>query len=74
MGDKTTMATLKIDNEDLRVPDVLVTRMTQRMWKLGTNARRAAYAERARKRLTAGHRGKNDITTIIVADFSRGLD
>jgi len=65
------MATLKTDKEELRVSDVLVTRMTQRMWKLGTDARRAAYADRARKRITAGHRSNNDIATIIVADHAR---
>ena len=62
------MATLKIENEEVRVPDALVIRMAQRMWKLGTDARRAAYAERARKRLNGGGRGKNDVAVVIVAD------
>ncbi|HXP77124.1 MAG TPA: hypothetical protein VN823_23510 [Stellaceae bacterium] len=62
------MATLKIENEEVRVSDALVIRMAERMWKLGTDARRAAYAERARKRLNAGGRGKNDVAVAIVAD------
>ncbi len=65
------MATLKTGKEEIRVSDVLVTRMTHRMWKLGSDARRAAYADRARKRITAGHPSKNDIATIIVADHTR---
>lgn len=62
------MATLKIENEEVRVPEALVIRMAQRMWKLGTDARRAAYAERARKRVNGGGRGKNDVAVVIVAD------
>jgi hypothetical protein len=62
------MATLKIDSDEIRVSDSLVIRMAERMWKLGTEVRRAAYAERARKRVTAGRRGKNDVAVIIVAD------
>ena len=65
------MATLDIDKEEKRVSDALVTRMTHPMWKLGSVGRRAAYIERARKRVTAGHRSKSDIAAIIVADHAR---
>ena len=64
------MATLKIDEEELRVSDAVVVRMTERLWRLGNDPRRAAFAERARKRLSAGQRGQNDIATVIVADHS----
>ncbi len=64
------MATLKIDKEELRVSDAVVVRMTERLCRLGNDARRAAFAERARKRLNAGQRGRNDIATVIVADHS----
>jgi len=65
------MATLKIDGDEIHVSDSLVIRMAERMWKLGTEERRAAYVERARKRLTAGQRRKNDVAAIIVADHVR---
>jgi hypothetical protein len=64
------MATLKIDDEEVRVSDAVVVRMTERLWRLGSDSRRAAFAERARKRLSAGERGANDIATVIVADHS----
>jgi len=64
------MATLKIDDEEVRVPDAVVFRMAERIWKLGNDQRRAAFVERARKRITAGQRGQNDIATIIVADHA----
>jgi hypothetical protein len=65
---EAVMATLKIEDEEVRVPDALVIRIAERMWKLGSDARRAAHAERARKRLKGGGRGKNDIAVVIVAD------
>jgi hypothetical protein len=68
---KRQMATLKIDDEEVRVSNVLVIRMAERMGRLGNDQRRAAFAERARKRVSAGQRGKNDIATIIVADHAR---
>jgi hypothetical protein len=66
------MATLKIDDEEVRVSNALVIRMAERMGRLGSDQRRTAFAERARKRVSAGQRGKNDIATIIVADHARG--
>ena len=64
------MATLKIDKEEVRVSDAVVIRMTERMWKLGNDQRRAAFVERARKRINAGGRGRNDIAVVIIADHS----
>ena len=64
------MATLKIDKEEVRVSDAVVIRMTERMWKLGNDQRRAAFVERARKRINDGGRGKNDIAVVIIADHS----
>jgi hypothetical protein len=66
------MATLKIDNDEVRVSDALVIRMADRLWRLGSAARRAAYAERARKRLAAGRRGKSDVAVVILADHPGG--
>ena len=66
------MAMLKIDDEEVRVSNMLVIRMAERMWKLGSDQRRAAFAERARARLQAGHRGKNDVAAVILADHVRG--
>jgi hypothetical protein len=62
------MATLKIDEEEVHVSDAVVFRMAERIWKLGNDQRRAAFVERARKRITAGQRRINDIATIVVAD------
>ncbi len=64
------MATLKIDKEEVHVSDAVVTRMVERMWKLGNDQRRAAYVERARERINAGQRGTNDLAVVIVADHS----
>jgi len=64
------MATLKIDEEEVHVSDATVLRMAERIWKLGNDQRRAAFVERARKRITAGQRGKNDVATIVVADHA----
>ncbi len=65
-----TVATLKIENDEVRVSDTVVNRIVCRMWRLGSDERRAAYAERARKRITAGHRSRNDIAIVIIADHS----
>ena len=62
------MAILKIDKEEVRVSDAVVIRMTERLWKLGNDQRRAAFVERARKRINAGRRGRNDIAVVIIAD------
>jgi hypothetical protein len=64
------MPTLKIDEEEVRVSNAVVVRITERLWRLGNDSRRAAFAERARKRLSAGKRGRNDVATVIVADHS----
>ena len=66
------MPTLKIDDEEIRVSRALVIRVAERMWKLGSDPRRAAFTERARARLQAGHRGKNDVAAVILADHVRG--
>jgi hypothetical protein len=64
------MAGLKLKGEEIHVSDALVVRMAERLWKLGTDERRANCAERARKRLEAGQRRKNDIAVVIVADHA----
>jgi hypothetical protein len=64
------MATLKIENEEVRISNAVVDRIMSRLWRLGSDARRKAFIERARKRLTDGHRGANDIATVIIADHA----
>jgi uncharacterized protein YpuA (DUF1002 family) len=64
------MATLRIDDEEVRVSDAVLIRIAERMWRLGNDPRRAAFVERARKRINSGERGKNDVAAVILADHS----
>jgi hypothetical protein len=59
------MSTLKIKNTELQVPNSLVARMADRVWRLGSKERRNSYIERARKRLDAGSKSLNDVAAVV---------
>jgi hypothetical protein len=61
------MPTLKLKNGEIKVPMALVIRKADRMHRLGNATPRENYIARARKRLEAGHPGKNDATVVLVA-------
>jgi hypothetical protein len=61
------MPTLKLKKGEIKVPAALVARMTDRMHKLGNATWRENYVARARKRLEAGHPGKNDAAIVLAA-------
>ena len=51
------MPTLKTtEHGEIRVHHRQVARMANRLWRLGSPARRTAYVEKARRRLAAGKR------------------
>ena len=49
------------------VPTRLVARMADRLWRLGSKARRDAFVGRARKRLDGGSRAINDAAAVLAA-------
>lgn len=59
------MPTLKLKKGEIKVPKSLVIRMADRMHRLGNATRRENYVARARKRLEAGHPGKNDAAVVL---------
>jgi hypothetical protein len=61
------MPTLKLKKGEFIVPKALVVRMTDRVYRLGSTTRRENYVARARKRLEAGHPGKNDAAIVLAA-------
>ncbi len=61
------MPTLKLKKGEIKVPKRLVIRMADRMQRLGSATRRETYVARARKRLDAGHPGKNDAAVVLAA-------
>ena len=61
------MPTLKRKKGEIKVPTTLVIRMADRMHKLGNETRGQNYVARARKRLEAGHPGKNDAAVVLAA-------
>ena len=61
------MPTLKLTKGEIKVPMTLVTRMAHRMHKLGNETWRQNYIAMARKRLEAGHPGKNDAAVVLAA-------
>ena len=62
-----SMATLKLKKGEIKVPELLVIRMADRLHRLGNATRRENYIARARKRPEAGHRGKNDAAVVLAA-------
>ena len=61
------MPTLKTKKAEMKVPMSLVVRMADRLHRLGNATRRESYVARARKRLEAGHPGKNDAAVVLAA-------
>ena len=61
------MPVLKLKKGEIKVPAALVIRMADRMHKLGNATRQESYIARARKRLEAGHPGKNDAAIVLAA-------
>ena len=61
------MPTLKTKKGEIKVPTALVIRMADRLHRLGNAARREHYVARARKRLEAGHTGRNDAAVVLAA-------
>jgi hypothetical protein len=60
------MPTLKVKSAEIKIPRALVVRMADRMWKLG-KARHEGYVARAKKRLEAGGKGRNDAAAVLAA-------
>ena len=60
------MPTLKLKKGEIKVPGRLVIRMADRMHRLGAT-QRENYIARGRKRLEAGHPGKNDAAVVLAA-------
>jgi len=61
------MPTLKLKKGEIKVPKSLVIRMADRMHRLGSATMRESYIARARKRLEAGHPGKNYAAVVLAA-------
>ena len=61
------MPTLKAKKGEIKVPTALVIRMADRLHRLGSATRRENYVARARKRLEAGHTGRNDAAVVLAA-------
>jgi hypothetical protein len=60
------MPKLKLKDTEIKVSRSLVVRMADRIWKLG-KARREGYVARAKKRLEAGGKGRNDAAAVLAA-------
>ena len=62
------MPTLKTtEHGEIRVHHRQVARMANRLWRLGSPARRTAYVEKARRRLAAGQARHSDAAIILVS-------
>lgn len=64
---ETIMPTLTTEHSEISVHHRQVTRMADRLWRLGSSKRRAAYVEKARRRLAVGPARHSD-AAIILAD------
>jgi len=60
------MPTLTLKDTEIKVPTALVVRMADRLHRLGM-ARRKGYIERARTRLDAGGKHRNDAAAVLTA-------
>ena len=58
---------------EIRVHHRQVTRMSDRLWRLGSPARRTAYVEKARQRLAAGPARHSDAAIVLAAGDERAL-
>ena len=61
------MPTLKTKDGELEVPVDMIARMAHRMFKLGSKARSADYAAKAKKRLDAGPCRTHDAAIVLAA-------
>ncbi len=61
------MPTLKTKAGETEVSAARVARMARRMYRLGGEARRRNYAEKARQRIEAGPVRKDDVAIVIAA-------
>ena len=62
------MPTLKTKDGELEVPISMIAHAADRMFKLGSKARRDDYAAKAKKRLDAGPCRMSDAAVILAAD------
>jgi hypothetical protein len=66
------MPTLKTtEHGEIRVHHRQVTRMANRLWRLGSPARRNAYVEKARRRLAAGPARHSDAAIVLAVGDER---
>ena len=61
------------EHGEIHVHHRQVTRMADRLWGLGSPARRTAYVEKARRRLAAGPARHSDAAIVLTA-VSRSID
>ena len=59
------------DHGEIHVPHHQVTRMAERLWRLGSPARRTAYVEKAGQRLAAGPARRSDAAIVLAARDER---
>ena len=55
------------EHGEIHVHHWQVTRMADRLWRLGSPERRAAYVEKARQRLAAGPARHSDAAIVLAA-------
>ncbi len=65
------MPTLTTKHGEIRVNHREVTRMANRLWNLGSPARRTAYVEKAKRRLAAGPARHSDAAIVLAAGDER---
>jgi hypothetical protein len=59
------------EHGEIHVPHRQVTRMADRLWHLGSSARRTAYVKKARRRLAAGPARRSDAAIVLAAGDER---
>jgi hypothetical protein len=59
------------EHGEIHVPLRQVTRMADRLWRLGSPARQTAYVEKARRRLAAGPARRSDAAIVLAAGDER---
>jgi hypothetical protein len=55
------------EHGEIHVHHRQVTRMADRLWRLGSPARQTAYVEKARRRLAAGPARRSDAAIVLAA-------
>jgi hypothetical protein len=59
------------EHGEIHVPHHQVTRMAERLWRLGSPTRQTAYVEKARRRLAAGPPRRSDAAIVLAAGNER---